>query len=139
MVDRVYMRGSPPRLITSKAGFNASPALNDVNKTFDSDWFNGGGIKFKYYGPAIPTYYFPYALDFIPRFFIQAFSVWNGNNQDFYWEFPGSPGFQVDPPNAAIINWWQWIPGTAKAYNDRIEVIATFPERFRLSILVFES
>ncbi|MDR6434583.1 hypothetical protein J2782_004335 [Brucella pseudogrignonensis] len=37
MSTRVYISGSPPRVITSKLGYNAGPALQDIYKTFDSD------------------------------------------------------------------------------------------------------
>jgi len=68
MAQRVFLSGNPPRLITSKPGQNASPSLADDQKTFDSDWFYGGGIKFHLTANSLntTTVNFPMALTYIP-------------------------------------------------------------------------
>lgn len=68
MAQRVFLSGNPPRLITSKPGQNASPSLADDQKTFDSDWFYGGGIKFHLTANSLNTssVNFPIALNYIP-------------------------------------------------------------------------
>ena len=76
MSTRVYISGSPPRVITPKPGYNAGPALQDIYKTFDSDWTNGAGIRWMfnvvipYKGNARTSkiFYFPYALDHVPKY-----------------------------------------------------------------------
>ncbi len=72
MAQRLYMSGNPPRLITSKPGYNADTGLPDIYKTFDSDWFNGAGIRWIFRidlnSIASKTVIFPYALDHIPRY-----------------------------------------------------------------------
>lgn len=58
------------RIIISKAGFDASPALPDANKIFDSDWFATGMIAFSgsVAKPSdVPvTITFPFALHYVP-------------------------------------------------------------------------
>lgn len=143
MAVRIYETGNPPRLITSKPGYNASPSLRDDLKTFDSNWFNGCGVKFKYFGPYSTNYVFnyPYVLNFVPKFFIQYYRVWNGNSTYFFWKHPNSPGFSVDPPNNAFIFFWQASAGVAVAYTNRIAT--NYPNAVTaedyLSILVFEA
>lgn len=85
MAVRIYETGNPPRLITSKPGYNASPSLRDDLKTFDSHWFNGGGIKFRYGGtvPANFAFNFPYPLNFIPKYIITGGRTWNNDSQLF--------------------------------------------------------
>lgn len=45
MSKRFLLTSTPPRMIVSKQGFEASPELDDDNKCFDSNWFGGNGIK----------------------------------------------------------------------------------------------
>lgn len=45
MSTRFLLTSTPPRMIVSKQGFEASPELDDDNKCFDSNWFGGNGIK----------------------------------------------------------------------------------------------
>ena len=45
MSTRFLLTSTPPRMIISKQGFEASPDLDDDNKCFDSNWFGGNGIK----------------------------------------------------------------------------------------------
>lgn len=45
MSTRFLLTSTPPRMIVSKQGFEASPDLDDDNKCFDSNWFGGNGIK----------------------------------------------------------------------------------------------
>lgn len=102
MVDRVYMRGSPPRLITSKPGYNASPSLDDANKTFDSDWFNGGGIKFHLRVPhSASSAPFPYALNYTPT--VLMFDVYDKALMDSlgFWS-AGATSVGPPPPSNAV-------------------------------------
>jgi hypothetical protein len=68
MAQRVLIDGNAARLITSKPGFNATPSLSDENKTFDSNWFFGGGIKWHLTVDSMTasSVSFPYALNYIP-------------------------------------------------------------------------
>lgn len=111
MVDRVYMRGSPPRLITSKAGFNASPSLPDENKSFDSDWFNGCGIKWRLNGYIAPgpnsglTINFPYQLNYIPYVVSQNIQPMTDFSLMFFSDIPwpvqpSGPAFELNPISA---------------------------------------
>lgn len=108
MVDRIYMRGSPPRLITSKAGFNASPSLSDENKSFDSDWFNGCGIKWRLnaYIPPGPnsglTINFPYKLNYIPYVVSHSTRLLTDFSLMFYSQIPWpvqpvGPALEINP------------------------------------------
>lgn len=45
MSKRFLLTSTPPRMIVSKQGFEASSELDDDNKCFDSNWFGGNGIK----------------------------------------------------------------------------------------------
>lgn len=45
MSKRFLLTANPPRMIISKANYDADPNLDDDCKTFDSDWFGGSGIK----------------------------------------------------------------------------------------------
>lgn len=143
MAVRIYETGNPPRLITSKPGYNASPSLRDDLKTFDSNWFNGCGVKFKYFGPYAQNYTFnyPYALGFVPRFMISQHMVWNGDANYFYWRHPNSPGFTVNPPNEAMILIWQASAAGAVAYSNRVEFTSIGPvlSNWRMSLLVLEA
>ncbi|MDH7786320.1 hypothetical protein QBD01_002341 [Ochrobactrum sp. 19YEA23] len=141
MAVRIYETGNPPRLITSKPGQNASPSLRDDLKTFDSNWFNGCGVKFKYFGsyPAGFVFTYPYELSFIPKFFVQFYRVWNGNTQYFFYNHPNNPGYSVNPPNNAML--YQSSNGLPVAYKDRIAVNNQFASVAdqRISIMVFEA
>lgn len=106
MSERLYMAGDPPRLITSKPGYNASPSLGDIYKTFDSNWFNGAGIRWQFQGSVnLPsdvsrTVMFPYALNHIPRFDFFWFGYRTSESipgmRGVTWPvpFPGGPGFR---------------------------------------------
>ncbi len=143
MAVRIYETGNPPRLITSKPGYNASPSLRDDLKTFDSHWFNGGGIKFRYGGtvPANFAFNFPYALNFIPKYIITGGRTWNNDSQLFYWNHPNSPGFSVNPPSNAMTIFWQSSQASARAYTNRIELNNPnpAPSGAYTTILVFEA
>ncbi|NYD84317.1 hypothetical protein [Brucella intermedia] len=144
MAVRIYETGNPPRLITSKPGYNASPSLRDDLKTFDSNWFNGGGIKFRYSGVfsvANFVYYYPYALNFVPKYTITGGIPWNNNSSMFFWKHPNSPGFSVDPPSNAIILPWPSSMTSGRAFNNRIEFYNSGPSAPGgfTSILVFEA
>lgn len=143
MAVRIYETGNPPRLITSKPGYNASPSLRDDLKTFDSNWFNGGGIKFRYAGtvPANFVFSFPYALNFIPKYLVTGGRTWNNDNLLFYWQHPNSPGYSVDPPSNALIYFWQSSRTNVRAYPDRIELNNPSPGTSDgyTAILVFEA
>lgn len=86
MVQRVLLTSNPPRLITSKAGKNATVSMSDDDKTFDSNWFDGGGIKWILQVPKPDAAVsFPYPLNYIP--YVWGFSggqLWNGDNNKFY-------------------------------------------------------
>lgn len=45
MVKRFMLDGDEPRLIISKAGYDAGPNLPDQFKSFDSKWYGTNGIK----------------------------------------------------------------------------------------------
>ncbi|WP_052502972.1 hypothetical protein [Brucella anthropi] len=151
MVQRVYLvGGTSPRLITSKTGYDATPSLADQYKTFDSNWFNGGGIKFRYYGSAGTNFVwnYPYALSFIPKFAVQYHAIWNGDSSRFNISNPGQPGFSSPPPSDAVCLYWQGFitincsVATAVAYNNRVALNNTYWTTslpLRASILVFEA
>lgn len=89
MTTRVYIDGSEPRIITSKLGHDANPDLDDVNKTFDSRWYSGGGIRWTLWG-ARPSLgggrllrvNFPQALNHVPR--VEAFTTIKFKNRMSY-------------------------------------------------------
>ena len=138
MAQRVYLSGNPPRLITSKPGYNASPSLADIYKTFDSNWFEGAGIRWMFRvsippgNPSSKTVTFPYALNHIPRYSW----MWGGyytsgasypDNQGVGWPFPlnSGPYFSTN---------WQSTPGAGNSftpnnhvrmYNNRFEIVDT--------------
>lgn len=45
MPKRFLLTANPPRMIISKAGYEAAADLDEDCKTFDSNWFGGNGIK----------------------------------------------------------------------------------------------
>ncbi|MDH7787641.1 hypothetical protein QBD01_003668 [Ochrobactrum sp. 19YEA23] len=139
MAQRLYLSGNPPRLITSKPGYNAGTGLADIYKTFDSDWFQGAGIRWIFRvaipagNPASKTVTFPYALNHIPRYSW----MWSGyrtsgaaypSNTGVTWPFPldaNAPYFSTD---------WQKTPGGGNAntpnnrvqmYSNRFEIVDT--------------
>lgn len=142
MVDRVYMRGSPPRLITSKPGFNASTSLADTNKTFDSDWFNGTGVKFKFFGPCSQnqTYMYPYALGFTPRAMISYHRQWDGNTSYFSGIPDSAWVVHPNPIRPGYTQYWQAAP-SATIGTDRIIIAWPSPPASGtyVSIMVMES
>lgn len=141
MAQRVNLTGNPPRLITSKPGQNATPSLRDDLKTFDSNWFNGSGIKFKYFGTFTTNfvYMFPYALSFVPKFWIKYYNVYDTA------VFNNTPGYPI-PSTAYIPFEFQGVLGSdmiaaARAYTNRIETNYTYAITggMRVSIMVFEA
>lgn len=157
MAERLYMNGSPPRIITSKPGFNASPSLDNIYKTFDSDWFNGAGIRW-FFNVTIPyegnartskIFYFPYVLDHVPRYTwywggwgASGASIWNTQGVDW----PVLP----DQSKEYFSYDWQSSPGGGNSqtpnnkltvYNDRFELIDTIvPGRStRGNLIVYQS
>ena len=141
MAQRVNLTGNPPRLITSKPGQNATPSLREDLKTFDSNWFSGTGIKFKYFGTftANFVYTFPYALSFVPKFWIKYYNVFDTS------VFNNTPGYPI-PSTAYIPFEFQGVYGSdmiaaARAYTNRIETNYTYgvASGMRVSIMVFEA
>ena len=141
MAQRVNLTGNPPRLITSKPGQNATPSLRDDLKTFDSNWFNGSGVKFKYFGTFTTNfvYMFPYALSFVPKFWIKYYNVYDTS------VFNNIPGYPI-PTTAYIPFEFQGVLGSdmisvARAYTDRIATNYTYSitSGMRVSIMVFEA
>lgn len=140
MADRLYMKDNPPRLITSKPGYNASPDLDYIYKTFDSDWFNGAGIRWVFrvyftYGGVTRqnrTVTFPYALDHVPKYSW----FWGGYNTNGKEPLAPFASFSQQPnQNLPMFNSaWQTAPGggssqttnnSFRVYNDRCEIIDT--------------
>ncbi|WP_156797734.1 hypothetical protein [Brucella sp. BO2] len=147
MAQRIYQSGNPPRLITSKPGYNASPSLNNANKTFDSDWFNGCAIKWRLMCnvPAnTPTgayvKMFPYALNYIPMVYIFGVQVYSDNPITDYvhptikqlWDVaPYGPSMFLGVVSTTPI--WQF-------YNDRAVFIGTPPyEDLTSQLIIFEA
>lgn len=72
MTDRILLNAG--RMIISQPGYNASPALADANKIFDSDWAFGSaiitmGVKQFNVEDTTSGYYtidFPTVLDYVP-------------------------------------------------------------------------
>lgn len=83
MVQRVFLSKSPPRLITSKAGKSATPTMADANKSFDSNWFNGGGLKWILKKSNSAFTPFPYPLNYIPYVWVFGAEIWNGEQEYF--------------------------------------------------------
>lgn len=130
MSDRLYLSGEPPRLITSKPGYDASPDLENIYKTFDSEWYQGAGIRWRFQGylqgprDVVRDIYFPYPLEYIPRY-------------DFFW---GGVGTTIRIPQMVGVTWPVPFPGgpafggwggelhsvqdyqNIRAYQDRIHV-----------------
>ena len=111
MVQRVHLSSNPPRLITSKAGKNATPTMPDADKSFDSNWFDGGGLKWilKVNNQGAVT--FPYPLSYIP--YVWGFTggnLWNGDNNVFDASWFSS---QDKPPanNCILMSDWYQRPG----------------------------
>jgi len=100
MAQRVYLSGNPPRLITSKPGQNASPSLPDAQKTFDSDWFYGGGIKFQLTANSLTDTQvnFPYALNYIPS--VVALMIVDMDKQQMSGMWGGISSIPPPPSNA---------------------------------------
>ncbi|QGA55846.1 hypothetical protein [Brucella sp. 2280] len=135
MAQRTYLSGNPPRLITSKPGYNASPSLGNIYKTFDSDWFNGAGIRWIFRvsipsgNPASKTVLFPYALDHVPKYNW----MWNG----YFFSGAKLPimrgvEWSVAPDGGAF--WataWQASPGGGNALtpNNKVQM---FSNRFEI-------
>lgn len=145
MAERVYMAGDPPRLITSKAGYNASPSLADINKTFDSDWFGGCGIRWIFDTTVSRpsqlgnTVYFPYPLNHIPRCIIDRGGYNTGTQFD-----PAIPGYTwpVAKYGPFYSTSWQESNLNCRVYNDRVYVQPSFSgggDAYRYRIIVLES
>lgn len=141
MADRLYMKDNPPRLITSKPGYNASPTLDYIYKTFDSDWFNGAGIRW-IFNVVIPytgnartskTFYFPYALDHVPKY-TWFWGGWSATSPGI-WSTQGvNWPFLPNQSQPSFSYAWQITPGNGNSqtpnnrftvYNDRCEIIDT--------------
>lgn len=129
------MKDSPPRLITSKAGFNASPTLSDQNKTFDSDWYRGGAIKWRLLTtvPANVGYFevaFPYQLSYVPIIDIASNHYEQGNSLTDY----ASPFITWDvAPYGPSYSWGmssfdvEWTAHTDKAVYSYTPVSVAIP------------
>lgn len=118
MVQRVYMSKNPPRLIVTKPGYEASPSVSEIGKSFDSNWFDGGGIRWvlngvKEKGARIN---FPYTLTKIPVITPIYDQVWSGSgtffqNNSYWWDNGGWP---APPRNVARdrtpVRMDDWIP-----------------------------
>ncbi|KAB2792934.1 hypothetical protein F9K96_05580 [Brucella anthropi] len=115
--------------------------MRDDLKTFDSNWFNGSGVKFKYFGTFTTNfvYMFPYALSFVPKFWIKYYNVYDTS------VFNNIPGYPI-PTTAYIPFEFQGVLGSdmisvARAYTDRIATNYTYSitSGMRVSIMVFEA
>lgn len=78
------MSHNPPRLITTKPGYNASPSVADIGKSFDSNWFDGGGIRWVLNGSRDSNVQinFPYTLTRPPV----VTPIYDRPWTDDYWE-----------------------------------------------------
>jgi hypothetical protein len=104
MVQRVFLSKSPPRLITSKAGKNATPTMADADKSFDSNWLDGGGLKWVLKLPtSTSAVTFPYQLNYIP--YVWGFSavIWNGNKDEFDPDWFATNGLPTPPTNGCVL------------------------------------
>ncbi|WOC14573.1 hypothetical protein [Pseudochrobactrum sp. MP213Fo] len=126
MVARVYIDGNEPRIITSKAGKEAGPALPDADKTFDSRWYSGGGIRWNASND-IPnkadlTVRFPGTLGYVPKVWINAVKQWNGDQElfDASGSTPGLPSDFRPPHDGYVISNELGCP-THKIFNNRVE------------------
>lgn len=88
MVDRVLIDGNSARIIVSKAGFNATLGMADVNKIFDSDWFfTGQVVTCGFWSTTFPAsagnfdIMFPKPLSYVPSAMVynvlEATAGWN--------------------------------------------------------------
>lgn len=126
MATRVYIDGNEPRIITSKAGKEASPALANADKTFDSRWYSGGGIRDNLTA-TIPsranlTVNFPATLNYVPKVWPVAVKRFNGDGNLF--DATGStPGLPSDfrPPNDGMVIANEYGIGKFKVFNNRVE------------------
>lgn len=105
MVNRVFVDGSIPRIICSKPGYNADLSLANEYKTFDSNWYYGGGIRWILNsnitsGQSTFTL-FPYALNYRPRVNTFLTVQWFGNDYLFPNSIPGVSGW--NPPQGGWV------------------------------------
>lgn len=137
MAQRLYLSGNPPRLITSKPGYNASPSLANIYKTFDSDWFNGAGIRWVYRvdippgNPASKTVTFPYALDHVPKY-NWMWGGYSSSGGNAYLPLMQGVGWPFTPDAGAYWSTaWQNSPGggSSQTPNNRIQM---FSDRFEI-------
>ncbi|WOC15430.1 hypothetical protein [Pseudochrobactrum sp. MP213Fo] len=125
MVTRVYIDGNEPRIITSKAGKEAGPALPDADKTFDSRWYSGGGIR-EVASETLNinqnfTVNFSETLNYIPKIWANPVKQFNGNQQLFGWHIEGVPE-DFNPPNDGyVISNELGAYASFKAFNNRVE------------------
>ncbi len=138
MRDRVLFDGNLARVITSKPGFDANPAQADENKTFDSNWFYGGGIKFVLVADSRydSVAYFPYALDYIPS--IIPFTVMDADKEPVKNTFGGISDMPHPPADAKYI----FLSGGGKVSKDRVYDIPIETNKYynsMLHVLVLEA
>lgn len=107
MVARVYIDGNEPRIICSKAGYEASPLLLDQDKTFDSNWYYGGGIRWILNAGLQGGQYnytpFPNTLTQPPRVSSFITVQWFGNNLIFDGEITGTSPAEWSPPHGGWV------------------------------------
>lgn len=122
------MSKNPPRLITTKAGYEAEPNTPEIGKSFDSNWFDGGGIRWvlnanRSSGQRIN---FPYTLTRPPVVTPVYDRVWT----DDYWAFHlfmydstlfPSFGWPNPPKNVARIR-----TNTEVGYQNPAEVTSSY-------------
>lgn len=136
------MSGNPPRLITSKPGFNASTSLADVNKTFDSNWFNGCAIKWRINWdiPANTTgikMLFPYVLSYMPVIAISNRVVYSSPPSIIF--YSGIP-WSVPPSGVGrLVNGNSTNPDFNVSYDGITYIGEAFNAVFQFNILIFEA
>lgn len=110
MTARIYMDGNIPRIITSKAGYDASPTLANEHKTFDSNWYSGGGIRWtleqlrsgaSWNDSSIQ---FPETLNYVPKVWAMCFKQWYGDQLLFSSSFPNRPSWFNPPWGGYVIS-----------------------------------
>lgn len=129
MAVRFFMSGNPPRLITTKPGYNANNlSLADIYKTFDSNWFDGAGIRWMFrinlggidQEGKVKTVMYPYALDHIPKIHLLKDGYSSVDASSFFpshlnWNLQPNPGasFSSDMTTG-------YSASQVRAYTDRL-------------------